>query len=1194
MEFEGTGRFEVIGRLGSGRMGVVYEVFDRERNARVALKQLRTPSAEALLRFKDEFRALQVPPHPNLVMPDELVEDEGQWLLTMELVRGVDVLAYVRPDTPRASEEDSGIPTLRLRRPWGPDPGARVAGGGFDEDRLRAVLRQLAEAVAALHRAGKVHCDVKPANTCVTEDGRVVLLDFGLVADIDAAPRAPAGSPDYMAPEQLSSGPVAASDWYAVGVLLHEMMTGRLPFEGSPAMVMTAKLEGEAPPLPSGLPDDLVTLCAALLRRDAAARPGEDEVLARLGAATPSAPVAPATPFVGRAAELAQLDAAFRRVRAGGCEAVLVEGESGLGKTALVRHFAWRLGGDATVLAGRCHPRESVPYKALDGIIDAIAAHLGELDRRTVAVLLPPRVALLAQVFPVLRRVEAITRARASTEPPDRRELRAALFAAFRELLRRLGDARPVVLSIDDLQWTDGDSLAMLREALREPDAPRVLVVATIRPDAEPIALDLPVPVRRMALAGMAREDAAALAAELGGGALAGALADEARGHPLFLAELVRHAAAHPSAARAELHLEEALRRRIRELAPEPRRLLEILAVAGGPVPQRVATMAADARDPVTTARWLGELASAHLIRMSGPRTHDPVEPYHDRVRAAVLDVLAPEVARICHRRLAVAYEKEPGADAETRAVHWLGAGEPEVAAGHAFDAAREAFESLAFDRAARLYQLARELRPPEGAARVELGTQLGEALRNAGRGAEAADAYLDAAAVAEPAIALELRGRASAQCLRAGHIERGLEILREVLPSIGLGYPGSPRRALLGLVWQRARLQMRGLGFRARAEQDLDARTIGRVDTCFGAGVGLGMVDTVRGAYFQSLGLRLALDAGEPYRVCRALATEVAFRASAGLSARADTDRLLAASIELGEQIGDPRARGFVRLAASIVGLLEGRFTDCIRDGELAEPVLRDECAGLSWELFNARYYPVIGMLWTGDLKEVGRRLPLLRADADAHGDRFAGKVLRAGLVVLDALARDEPDRGDADARQVQEQLGSAFQFQHYWTALNAAYVELYRGRPAAALTAFEACWEPTRKGMFFRVQYIRAEALWMRARCLVAAGELARAAADARRLAREDASWTHPMAAAIRAAIARASGHGDAAALLAEAEAGFAAHDQRLHALACRRWRGVLRDDAALVAEADAGFAAQGVVSPAKLAAVFVPGFG
>ena len=95
-EFSGTGRFDVVRTLGSGGMGVVFEVIDRVREVRVALKTLRHLDPRALYRFKREFRALHDLHHPNLVRIDELVEERGQWFFTMELVRGVDFLEYVR------------------------------------------------------------------------------------------------------------------------------------------------------------------------------------------------------------------------------------------------------------------------------------------------------------------------------------------------------------------------------------------------------------------------------------------------------------------------------------------------------------------------------------------------------------------------------------------------------------------------------------------------------------------------------------------------------------------------------------------------------------------------------------------------------------------------------------------------------------------------------------------------------------------------------------------------------------------------------------------------------------------------------------------------------------------------------------------------------------------------------------------
>ncbi|HRI54456.1 MAG TPA: protein kinase, partial [Pseudomonadota bacterium] len=112
VEFPGTARFTVLRRLGQGGMGTVYEVLDRERNTRLALKTLTTLNADTLLLFKNEFRALQDIQHPNLVRLGELFEEAGQWFFTMELVEGTDFMSYIYPDRDSAVEQSTERDTL--------------------------------------------------------------------------------------------------------------------------------------------------------------------------------------------------------------------------------------------------------------------------------------------------------------------------------------------------------------------------------------------------------------------------------------------------------------------------------------------------------------------------------------------------------------------------------------------------------------------------------------------------------------------------------------------------------------------------------------------------------------------------------------------------------------------------------------------------------------------------------------------------------------------------------------------------------------------------------------------------------------------------------------------------------------------------------------------------------------------------
>jgi serine/threonine protein kinase/tetratricopeptide (TPR) repeat protein len=1252
VEFAGTKRFRVVRCLGAGGMGVVYEALDRQRKVRVALKTLRALDAEALFRLKNEFHSLQDLQHRNLVSLGELVEESGNWFLTMELVDGPDFLTYVRRDrvrdkdfssSPSVSGASTQAPPIGSEptRASGPrsDPLAETlpasgesgnaarlppvvkATADFHEQRLRESLLQLAQALTAIHAAGMIHRDIKPSNVLVTREGRVVVLDFGLVSDahsIDQTSEGVIGTVGYMAPEQAACRRVGpAADWYAVGVMMYEALCGRLPFVGRTLEVLQWKQQHE-PPRPStlcaGIPADLDALTRDLLRLSPDARPTSTEVLRRLGAREPSSGSLQTVtqvagehlaPFVGRGNEMLELRRALEDSQRGAPVTVLVEGESGVGKSALVRRFTESLGEgarDPLVLAGRCYERESVPYKAFDGVVDALCRHLRRLTRLEVEALLPRMASMLAQVFPVLRRIEAIAEApRLQHEVLDPQEIRNRVFAALRELLGRVAERRPLVIVIDDLQWADADSLMLLDQVLRPPDPPQMLLIGTFRPVPE-MLLDrerLAGEVRRIALERLPPDDARRLAMllleRLDGPAHHDpwAIAREAEGHPLFIDELVRHAAH----ARSEgtLQLEEALWRRVARLEAPVRQLLEVIAVAGAPVRQDVAADAV-AMEFSGFIRAATQLRVGSLVRTGGAQRTDSIEPYHDRVRAAVLGHLDDGARRAAHKRLAHALELSAQPDPEALAIHLHAAGENERAARHAATAADQAVAALAFERATRLYRMALELAPPTGEAASTLRRKLGDALANAGHGAEAAEAYLAAAVGATAEDALEMQRRAATQLVLSGHIDEGLAALESVLTRAGMKLAPTPRRALASLLLRRARLRLRGLRFRERPASQISREELTRIDICWYVGTGLSTVDTIRGADFQARHLLLALDAGEPQRLVRAFGMEAAFSSCNGLPAQKRTAKLLDLSETMARRVDLPYALAIATVNRGLAAVLEGRFAEAEQFCSEAASLFRERCSGVWWELDLAEIYSMWSLFFQGRLAAIAAQVPDLLRNAQARGDLFAETNLRSGLPIIDWLARGDPDGARREcAVAIQKWSQASFHVQHALAEYSLVQIDLYAGDGKSAHQRMIAVWPKLQQSLLLRIQLLRAVCLDVRARAAIAAGEKRDAEKCLSRLRRERTPYASALAGLGTAGLLDAAGQRErAVAEYAAAGEQLQAVAMNLQAAAARRRHAELvggDQGAAQLVQADAWFLGEGVRDPARLAAIFTP---
>ena len=1253
----GLDRYTVLRRIGAGGMGVVYQVFDRERSAVVALKMMQRYDAASLYRFKREFRTLADVKHPNLVGLYELASHNGHWYFTMEYVEGRTFLAYVREEATGDAPSSNGTVTLTSDVTSDVDPairGSLVCAAAPPkpavESRLRPALAQLTHAVHALHELGHLHRDIKPSNVLVTDAGRVVLLDFGLIATVEGPGARQSvnglmiGTPAYMSPEQTVGAPLLpASDWYSVGAIVYEALTGAFPFQPGPGVttdllsLIDHKRSNEVPPastLNREIAPDLAELCGQLLRRDAAERPSGADIVRRISTGSGASPPVSATGadpartvFVGREGQTDALRKAFETCCGGALAVVHVHGSSGIGKSALLRHFLDRdeVARQALVLEGRCYEQESLPHKALDSVVDALSQHMAVLDDRRLARMLPSSIGELARMFPVLERINAVASAAAvATRPVDPQSRRRIAFGALRELLTRLARERPLIIYIDDLQWGDVDSALAIDEILRPPDPPPLMFVGCFRSEDAETSLFLERHIRSMRqLAGsffysaqelgpLSAVESERLAQSLlgRGGDLTdahpAALVREAQGHPYFMRELVRYhtspfssgAGSSPSVAT----LSDVLSRRIRHLPDNGRRVLEAISVAGHPIDQRVAIEASGVGAAAPGA--VEELRNDRFIRSRSVGGRSLIEPYHDQIRQnAVLGIRAEQL-RDLHGRLAVTLEASGSADPEQLALHFEAAGVLDKAAVYTEAAGDAATELLAFDWASELYSRSLKLVGDDDTRRQRLRVKAAEAFANAGRGSDSAVRFLDAAAFAESTpLRLEYQRRAAEQLLGTGRIDEGVAVLRDVLAAVGIAYPRTAKHALTGLLMRRALIRLRGVGHRERREEDLSSDVRARLDICRTAAEGLAMVDNIRGAHFQARNLLLTLASGDPNRVSLALALESGFVATAGGPGRARAEALAGRAMAIAQRTGHPYPLGRAIIARGLAHYLVGEWRPAAIDCGRAVTILRDRCIGVRWALSTAQRFEIGGLCYQGEIRQVAERVPVLLEDARRRGDLYLATELCTRDSHLALLAADDP--GTA-FRNIANAMGrwshSQFHLQHYNAMLAEVHSNLYVGKTAEAWQLFSAAWGPLLKSMLMRVQVLRAEVRFLRARTMLhgamAAGDwsaLPEVRRDIARLRRERMPWCDALALLVEASIASAEGdRGRLDSTLRAAAQACSSSGMELYAACAGHVLGRVAgdEDARAAARASESFMTmQRVQRPDRIAALFLP---
>jgi serine/threonine protein kinase/tetratricopeptide (TPR) repeat protein len=1207
------GRFRILRRLGAGGMGTVYEAHDAETGGAVALKTLAGRSAGALEEFKREFRRCQDLAHENLVSLGELFVENDLWYFTMELVRGEEFLQAIahnsapedrfqagrntpgRPDS--FSNLIGGSQTLALPPLSRADEHGRPSPVGLyhpvpfaercDAKRLRRLLIQLVRALRYLHDAGKIHRDVKSSNVLVTDRDRLVLIDFGIAVDSDPARRQGrmAGTPLTIAPEHAAGRrATAASDFYAVGILLYQVLAGRDPFEGTLQDVLAAKRRGKPrrrEEFAADAPDDLIDLAMALLSPTPEARPDAESVLAVLEAGLSlfppslgSAPIAPTDEeiFVGRQREMDVLYTTFGAVRAererilrnvlppvatstSDLDAdshrpsappprsergerqptpiVLLEGESGIGKSHILNMFRDQLSARRPaplVLAGRCHPDEAVPFNAFDRIFAQIAQWLDRFVAEDVARFLTGSAWTLAESFPVLVPLLERIDLEEPTSPIDPIERRREAFAQARELFARIAREVPVVLAFDDFQWADDDSRGLLAALLRRPTPIGLFVVVSARERPESrVFADVSPEV--IVVGPLPRAECLAFVeAAVARGAHpeddVDAIVEASSGHPFLLDELLRSSRLATAGTSGEHRLVEALLARVDSLEDDARRMLEALSLAIKPLPQPLIAQVAGV-DPSIAFKHVKRMKLGRLVKLDGLRATDPVEPYHGKVREAVRSRLDDEARRRLHRRLGEAFASREPVDDDALFFHFAGAEDHARARPLAIRLAEGAERALAFDRAANAYRYLLRRAEAEGRSTAELLVSLATALANGGRAREAADLFLRAATVHGGRRGRVLRRRAAETLLRAGYIDDGERQLNGALDDVGLPLV-RPFLKVPMFLFSRGRLALRGRAYRLRTEEAIELGALERIDTAWAAACGFLMSDQLRGFVYHAENLRLSLDAGEPKRLIRALGMEAIFLSTRGEEGERDGDGLLEEADRLVAQHGDAYSAAWISTARCMSQAVRGHWDQVALRAVPALLELEKHNVGAHWEIGTVRQNELWAFGYVGEFARLEDAVERARLAARAIGDKFAETALRVGVPNLVHLFRDDPVGARRDAEDATASWAlDGFHLQHLQSAWSRSISFLYEGDLSSAQALLRETDARYEGSGLDKLRPNRILAVETRGRVGLAVGDDATVVAAIAALRGENVPWATGLAAAF--AYARAVGRND-----------------------------------------------------------------
>jgi len=784
--------------LGEGGKKKVYLAHDTLLDRDVAFALLKTEKLddEARTRITREAQAMgRLGSHQHIVTVHDFGEHQGQPYIVIELMGGGDVESLIEKAPERRLPLEQAID----------------------------IAKSVCLALEFAHSQGVIHRDLKPANIYLTEGGMAKLGDFGLAlaADLPRLTRSGmmVGTVSYMPPEQAMGGEMTPrADLYSLGAMLYEMVTGRPPFPGEDPVAIIGQHINTPPVSPTwhraDLSPALEALVMHLLEKDPQRRPAsaadvlkvlESIESMKAGEAPPqAAPTLAESPlyrrvFVGREAELRQLQSAFDGAVSGNGALLMVVGEPGIGKTALCEQlstYAALRGGRA--LVGHCYEEGSLslPYLAF---VEAMRSYAITREVDDLRKELGTGAADVARIVSEIRE-----RLKIKLRPPGSpEEERYRLMQAVTGFLCNAATVQPLVVILEDLHDADKGTMEMLTHVARNLAGARLLIVGTYRDvevdRAHPLSASLAELRRvssygRVLLRGLNPDEVRRMLESIAGQdvpwGLAEAVHRQTEGNPLFVQEVVRYLAEEGLISREagrwrqtgqtplEMSIPEGLRdvigRRLSSLSSECNRLLSIASVIGREFRVEVLQgVAGVSEDELFSA--LGEAKGAAVVEersaVAGAVTYRFAHAFFRQTLYE--EIIAPRRIRL-HQQVAQALEEVYAARLEEHAAELAEhfSYSPDLAdLGKAVSygemAAQRALAVYAFGEAVRVLEQALQVQevldPEDKVKRCDMFLALSDALLNAGEPRRILDVVApEALSLAE---AMADRGRASRVC---------------------------------------------------------------------------------------------------------------------------------------------------------------------------------------------------------------------------------------------------------------------------------------------------------------------------------------------------------------------------------------------------------------------------------------------